>query len=136
MFKTRARLSVAVVLVGALSGCGSTSTTTVTQTTTAAEPTTKPVPKPIGGGKATCTNADIQKNLSGAAGGQPTTLINATCKEGWMVLLASVGGQDSPPQTFIFQAEGPFWALQNRSKVCMPPSPVPKDLQQVACGVN
>jgi hypothetical protein len=53
-----------------------------------------------------------------------------------MVILAAVNGPDSPPTTFVLQAEGPFWALQNRTKVCMPPSPVPKKLQYVACGVN
>lgn len=134
MFKPSSPIVASIALAFALSSCGTTDTTTVTQTVPAAPTTT--ANKPIGGGKAGCTNADIQKNLDGVANGKPATLINATCKQGWMILLASVGGQDSPPQTFIFQAEGPFWALQNRSKVCMPPSPVPKDLQQVACGVN
>ena len=74
--------------------------------------------------------------LNGVADGKPATLISATCKQGWMVMLAAVDGPDSPPKTFVFQAEGPFWALQNRTKVCMPPSPVPKQLQQAACAVN
>lgn len=120
---------VAVVAIASCVGCGSSSGTTSTTTGEA-------LSKPIGGGKAKCTNAEVQKALSGAAEGKPATLISSTCEEGWMVLLAAVNGPDSPPSTFVFQAEGPFWALQNRTKVCMPPSPVPKDLQQVACAVN
>jgi hypothetical protein len=92
--------------------------------------------KPIGGGSAKCTNAEVQKALNGATGGKPAVLISSTCADGWMVLLAAVNGPDSPPTTFVFQAEGPFWALNNRTQVCMPPSPVPKQLQQIACAVN
>jgi hypothetical protein len=130
MFARRLLLSLATAgVLAACIGCGSSSSTSSTTTGEA-------LSKPIGGGKAKCTNAEVQKALSGAADGKPATLISSTCEEGWMVLLAAVNGPDSPPSTFVFQAEGPFWALQNRTEVCMPPSPVPKDLQQIACAVN
>jgi hypothetical protein len=126
------RVLASLAAVGVLAfcnGCGSSVSTTSTTTGQA-------LSKPIGGGTAKCTSAEVQKALSGAAGGKSATLISSTCEDGWMVLLAAVDGPDSPPSTFVFQAEGPFWALQNRTTVCMPPSPVPKDLQQVACSVN
>lgn len=60
-------------------------------------------------------------------------VIDSICRDGWMAISLAADGPDAPPATYLFEAEGPFWALVNRTKACMPPSPVPEALQGVAC---
>lgn len=121
-----------LLAVAAAAGCGSGSTTTVTKSV---DPIRTPADRhaPIGGGSARCTSAEVAKAAEGAAGRKNPVVISSACSAGWMVIMVGADGPDAPPSTFLFEAEGPFWALVDRSRACLPPSQIPKPLQAAAC---
>ena len=62
------------------------------------------------------------------------------CKDGWAFAIAEVGANGHiVVSTYVFQAEGPYWIPQNRSKVCgstPQTSKVPASLYTEACQTN
>ena len=65
-----------------------------------------------------------------------------TGADGWAVIFPTVGtsnADDSYTETIVLQAEGPIWALMDRTKVCgasEAESEVPATLYQDACQTN
>ncbi|CAB4861499.1 MAG: hypothetical protein F2799_01010 [Actinobacteria bacterium] len=106
------------------SASASGATTTVPTTT---------APKLIGGGSAKCTAAAALKAAQAALHAKEVAMSQNVCADGWMVVLAGTGGEAGYLTTFVFQAEGPFWVPQQREKVCVQPSPVPRKIYGLAC---
>ncbi len=98
----------------------------------------------IGGGTAECNQVtfDAWAKAYGESNGTTVTLDKDafTCADGWAVMFPTVGeGDEAFTETVVVQAEGPAWALMDRSKVCgdsAENSEVPADLYQDACQTN
>ncbi|MEI7889794.1 MAG: hypothetical protein WCI34_05745 [Actinomycetes bacterium] len=103
---------------------------------TAGAPTVAPTttaPKLIGGGSAKCTAAAALKAAQAALRVKGVAMSQNVCADGWMVVLAGTGGDAGYLTTFVFRAEGPFWVPQQREKVCVQPSPIPRKIYGLAC---
>lgn len=50
------------------------------------------------------------------------TVDNLVCADGWAVTGGVLSSKDNPemgaPTSFVFQQEGQFWVLQDKTKVC------------------
>jgi hypothetical protein len=99
----------------------------------------------IGGGTADCSQGLMATAVKAWAkvqgGGGQATLPGGSdsfkCADGWAVAFPNVGsGENQITVTAVFEAEGPIWVPQDRSKVCGKNSPVPKPLYQEACQTN
>ena len=101
----------------------------------------------IGGGAAVCDQATLDAWV--AAYGEQAEIGGATlpqagfaCADGWAVIFPTVGtnnADDAFTETIVLQAEGPSWALMDRTKVCgasESESEVPATLYQDACQTN
>ena len=101
----------------------------------------------IGGGAAVCDQATLDAWV--AAYGEQAEIGVATlpqagfaCADGWAVIFPTVGtnnADDAFTETIVLQAEGPSWALMDRTKVCgasESESEVPATLYQDACQTN
>jgi hypothetical protein len=101
----------------------------------------------IGGGAAVCDQATLDAWV--AAYGEDAEIGGATlpqaefaCADGWAVIFPTVGtnnADDAFTETIVLQAEGPIWALMDRTKVCgasEAESEVPATLYQDACQTN
>ena len=148
-------LTVLAAVAGlAIAGCGSSNdsgSTSAPATTAPAEVTTQ---ASSGGGStstepmvttgmAKCTESEISKAVEGTstADSGKATLAPGNdaykCADGWAVAIANVGtGQEQVTTTLVFQAEGQFWVVQDRAKVCPEPSDVPKAIYDLACNSN
>lgn len=145
-----------LALAGALAvaGCGGSDDsgdTTSAPATTPAEVTTQ---GGSGGGKtstepmvttgmAKCTKSEISKAVEGTSSADSGDAVLAPgadaykCADGWAVAFANVGtGQEQVTTTLVFQAEGQFWVVQDRAKVCPEPSEVPSAIYDLACNSN
>jgi len=124
----------------ALAGCGSdSSSTTATSGPMVGGSTTNA--SGIVTGVAKCDEASIAKAVADTAKAQNTTATlpkgSYECADGWAVAFPDVGpkGQDVTV-TYVYEAEGQFWVPQDRAKVCVKDSPVPKSLYAKACESN
>ena len=114
------------------SSCGGVSISTRTVTATQFVTTASAQP-PVGGGKASCRQRDVQTLIKRAAGRGDALLVQYVCSSGWLVVLAGGRGPDNGLLTYVFEAEGQFWALQDRRAACAAPSPIPAKLRSLAC---
>ena len=136
MKKTPLLLLIALLASFGLAACGGSDDAA---TTAAAETETA-----IGGGTAECDQAtfDAWAKSYGESENTPVTLDTDSfkCADGWAVMFPTVGeGDEAFTETVVVQAEGPAWALMDRSKVCgdsAENSEVPADLYQDACQTN
>ena len=86
-------------------------------------------------------SSSIAKAVADTAKAQNTTATLPMgayqCADGWAVAFPDVGpkGQDVTV-TYVYEAEGQFWVPQDRAKVCVQDSPVPKSLYAKACESN
>lgn len=131
-------LLLAVAAIG-LVGCGGGDT--ASSASSAASSAAESV---IGGGSAACDQATFDawvKTYGEQADVNGATLAEGafTCADGWAVLTPTVGTNDETSafdDTIVVQAEGPAWALMDRTKVCgdsQETAEVPAALYQVAC---
>ena len=128
-----ARRSVAlafVVLVGAsLTACAASPTEMAPTggTAEASHPLSTASPDPTTvGGMTSCTKADLAEAAAGAAQalGEDNiyTLDDLLCADGWAVTVGVLASTDNPgtgaPTSFVFEQQGKFWILQDKTKVC------------------
>ena len=90
---------------------------------------------------AKCNTAQLESTIVeiGKNRGTPSKMLPGAyrCSGGWAVAQVMVGPRDTAQQeTWVFQAEGPFWIPQDRAKVCADPPQVPAVLQNEACNSN
>lgn len=102
---------------------------------------------PMVGGMTECTKEAVQPAVDqvvqemGAENQMP--IDDLQCADGWAVASGILGTKDAPadgpqgaPTTFIFEQEGQFWVLQDKTKVCgsdATSSDVPEALFEVGC---
>ena len=140
-----ASLPIVLVLASSallLAACGGGGTTSATQSVAPTVTDTA-----IGGGAAACDQATFdawvknygeQPNVDGAT--LPPGQFQ--CADGWAVLMPTVGTADpnySYTMNLIVQAEGPDWALMDRTKACgdsQANSQVPAGIYHLACETN
>lgn len=123
----RPTLPMLIISLAFLSGCaggGESSPTSPPATSSAAT---------VGGPPATCSKAALGKSVSaaGRAQGQTWVLDSVQCADGWAATTVTVEGKYDA--TELFEAEGQFWILKDRSKVCPKPSEVPQAIYKVGC---
>lgn len=125
----------------ALTACGEKTE----QVSTVVDQTASTVTEAIGGGTADCSQGAmttaVQAWTKAQGDGQQASLPSGSdsfkCADGWAVAFPNVGsGPGEITVTALFEAEGPVWVPQDRSKVCGKDSPVPKSLYQDACQTN
>ena len=135
-----------------LAGCGSSSssadtssadtTTTAAATTAAATTAAATTTDQKVGGTATCDQASLSKAVEATGTAkEPNTLATPTsfeCSDGWAYAYVNSGTGDAQyTGTTVFEAEGQFWILKDRQKVCISPgNQVPKAIYQPACETN
>ena len=146
-------ISFALVAALALAACGgsdtastSTPSTVTDNVTSTATEASAPVTTgaAITTGSASCTKTEIQKAVSDLSSADYPNAALATgggpsykCADGWAVGFVDVGkGTEQYTTTVVWQAEGQFWVLQDRGKVCPKPSKVPAAIYQPACNSN
>lgn len=108
----------AALVAAAVSGCS-----TEPNTAAPASPTTA---RTDTGGETQCTKeqlADAAASAARALGADNVyTIDDLQCADGWAVtsgLLASTQQPDrGAPTSFVFRAEGQFWVVQDKAKVC------------------
>ncbi|MFM9044153.1 MAG: hypothetical protein ACKOPI_08515 [bacterium] len=144
MKQSKAYAAVAVLAATAVfvvSACGEKNE----QVSTVVDQVKSTATEAIGGGAADCSQGALTTAVqawSKAQGdGQQASLPSGSdsfkCADGWAVAFPNVGsGPGEITVTAVFQAEGPVWVPQDRSKVCGKKSPVPKSLYQDACQTN
>jgi hypothetical protein len=121
-------LSVAVLFAA----CGGSEDTT---TTDAAATTSSSV---IGGGEATCDETTFAGIIAGIAeqDGTSATLDGYECADGWALVTVSDAdaADEQTTTTYVFQAQGPNWALQSDlTGVC---DNLPETLKSKACNTD
>lgn len=108
----------------------SSATSTATSTSTAGTATTTSATEttstPMVGGMTECTKDALAQPATQAAQAMGAdnvyTVDNLNCADGWAVTGGVLASKENPqmgaPTSFVFQQEGQFWVLQEKSKVC------------------
>lgn len=109
---------------------------------------------PSVGGMAVCDEATLSAAISEnlVATGSEASLLSLdgfTCLDGWATTFPTIGtdAETAITETLVFQAEGEFWILKDRSEVCgtidmndptayPADSQVPEGIWQDACQTN
>jgi len=109
---------------------------------------------PTVGGMAVCDEATLSAAISDnlVATGSEASLLSLdgfTCRDGWATTFPTIGtdAETAITVTEVFQAEGEFWILKDRSEVCgttdmndptayPEDSQVPEGIWQDACQTN
>ncbi len=117
-----------VSTVTSASSATSTATSTPTPTGSSATTTsaTETTGAPMVGGMTECTKEALAQPAMQAAQAMGAdnvyTVDNLNCADGWAVTGGVLAGKENPqmgaPTSFVFQQEGQFWVLQDKSKVC------------------
>ena len=102
---------------------GSTTSSTAPTSTTETSTTTA---SPMVGGMTECTKAALAEPATQAAQALGPdnlyTVDTLDCADGWAVTGGVLAGKDNPgmgaPTSFVFEQQGQFWVLQDKSKVC------------------
>lgn len=125
-------LGLSAVAAGALvlAGCGGSSSS---DTSTSASP--------IGGGSATCDDAALEQLAQTAAtndGATYESTKSVECADGWALVFAITKTNDIEQTTaYVFQAEGPAWALQQLDALCGDDGDdVPANIKDQACALR
>lgn len=106
------------------------------------------------GGMTTCDDATISQAIEdtiteGAEGVKLISLDGLECSDGWAVAFPTMGftEEDATTTTMIFEAEGQFWVLKDRTQVCgtlddtnqdayPADATIPESLFQAGCWTN
>ena len=122
-------MSFAVALVGLAAACASSPNAPAP----AGESTEASPPSPITssnratvGGMTSCTKAELAEAATGAAQAlgpeNVYTIDDLLCADGWAVTAGILANSRDPgvgaPTSFVFEQEGQFWVLQDKTKVC------------------
>lgn len=97
---------------------------------------------PIGGGSASCDQATLEQLSQGAATAAGATYVSTksvNCEDGWALVFAITKTGDVEQTTaYLYQAEGPAWALNQLDAVCADGggADVPADLKDQACALR
>lgn len=109
--KTLLPLAGAAALALTLAACGGDSSS---DPTTPADTNT-----PIGGGEAVCDEATMLANAEGAAGADFVSMNSYECADGFALVSAITTSADmEQTSVYLFQAEGPNWALEQADAIC------------------
>ena len=74
---------------------------------------------PDGGGQATCDQATMENLGKETAGASYVSFNEYTCEGGYaLVSVVTNEGGVEETQVYLYEAEGPMWALQQRDAVC------------------
>ena len=97
---------------------------------------------PIGGGSASCDQAALESLSQAAATDAGATYVSTKsveCTDGWALVFAITKTNDSEQTTaYLYQAEGPNWALNQLDAVCADGggADVPAGLKDQACALR
>ncbi|MFY9331157.1 MAG: hypothetical protein WAO41_05715 [Candidatus Nanopelagicales bacterium] len=73
----------------------------------------------IGGGEAVCDEATMTANAQGAAGSDFVSMNSYECADGYAIVSAiTTSGGMEQTSVYLFEAEGPVWALEQADAVC------------------
>lgn len=117
-----------------LAGCGGSSSSDATSAA--------PSESPIGGGSASCDQAALEGLAQSAttdAGSEWVSSKSVECVDGWALVFGITKSGDIEQTTaFLFQAEGPVWALNQLDAVCAEGggADVPAQLKDQACALR
>ena len=76
-------------------------------------------PTPDGGGEAVCDQATFEGLTKEIEGENFTSFTSFECQDGYALVTATATTNNvEVTQVYLFQAEGQFWALQQRDAVC------------------
>lgn len=97
-------------------------------------------PTPDGGGEAVCDQATMEGLAKDAAGESFTTFQGYECQDGFALVTATTTTNNiEVTEVYLFQAEGQFWALQQRDAVCADGadvSGVPSEFVDTLCALR
>ena len=97
---------------------------------------------PIGGGSASCDQATLEGLAQGAAtesGAEWVSFKSVECVDGYALVFGITKTGDIEQTTaFVFQAEGPVWALNQLDAICADDSDdnVPDQIKDQACALR
>ena len=97
---------------------------------------------PIGGGSASCDQATLEGLAKGAAeasGATYDSTKSVQCEDGWAIVFANTTTNNVPQvSAYVFQAEGPAWALNQLDSICADGggADVPPDIRDQACALR
>ena len=92
-----------------------------------------------GGGSATCDQTTMEGLGKEAAGSGYVSFNSYQCEDGYaLVSVVSNDGGVEQTQVYLFEAEGQFWALQQRDAVCADGGGegVPADFRGALCSLR
>lgn len=101
-----------------------------------------PSQSPIGGGSASCDQATLEQLSQGAAQAAGATYVSTKsveCQDGWAIVFAITKTNDVEQTTaYLYQAEGPSWALNQLDAVCADGggADVPASIKDQACALR
>jgi hypothetical protein len=96
---------------------------------------------PIGGGSASCDQAELESLSQSAAADAGDTYVSTKsveCADGWALVFAITKSGDVEQTTaYVYQAEGPVWALNQLDALCSDDaSDVPANIKDQACALR
>lgn len=97
---------------------------------------------PIGGGSASCDQAALEslsQQAAADAGATYESTKSVDCADGWALVFAITKTNDIEQTTaYLYQAEGPNWALNQLDAVCADGggADVPASLKEQACALR
>jgi hypothetical protein len=96
---------------------------------------------PIGGGSASCDQAALESLSQSAAADAGDTYVSTKsveCADGWALVFAITKSGDVEQTTaYVYQAEGPVWALNQLDALCSDDaSDVPTNIKDQACALR
>ena len=101
-----------------------------------------PSESPIGGGSASCDQATLEGLAQGAAtdsGAEWISFKSVECVDGYALVFGITKTGDIEQTTaFVFQAEGPVWALNQLDAICADGggADVPAQIKDQACALR
>ena len=101
-----------------------------------------PSQSPIGGGSASCDQATLEQlsqQAAADAGATYESTKSVECADGWALVFAITKTNDIEQTTaYLYQAEGPAWALNQLDAVCAEGggADVPANLKDQACALR
>lgn len=119
----------------ALAACGGSSSSSDSSSAAPSE-------SPIGGGSASCDQAQLESLSQGAATEAGATYVSTKsveCVDGWAIVFAITKSGDIEQTTaYVYQAEGPVWALNQLDALCADGggADVPAQIKDQACALR
>ena len=116
-----------------LAACGGSSSSDATSAA--------PSESPIGGGSASCDQATLEglsQQAATQAGSTWVSFKSVECVDGWALVFGITKTGDIEQTTaFVYQAEGPAWALKQADAICSDDDDdIPASLKDQACALR